>query len=102
MTQVPSTARAVEKHRPTAATRARLAETVMANPPPRVGCDHWNYLVGLYLDAAQTSIFVGVNSWTTSWGQGWGKAPGGMWLGGPAIIHAADCLIAYVVKEVLP
>ena len=75
---------------------------VMPNPPPRVGCDHWNYLVGLYLDAAQTPIFVGVNSWSASWGLRWGKAPGGLWLGGPAIIHAADCLIAYAVKEVLP
>ena len=75
---------------------------VMPNPPSREQCDHWNYLVGLYLDATQTPIFVGVNSWTTGWGQGWGKAVGGLWLGGPAIIHAADCLIAYAVKEVSP
>jgi len=72
---------------------------VLPDPPAGAGCDHWNYLVGL--DLTTGPLFVGVNSWTaTNWGRAWGSAPGGLWLGGPGIIQAADALIVYAVSEV--
>jgi hypothetical protein len=71
---------------------------VLPDPPAGAGNDHWNYLVGL--DLTTGPLFAGVNSWTSGWGRAWGSAPGGLWLGGPGIIQAADALIAYAVSEV--
>ena len=73
---------------------------IMPDPPAGAGCDHWVYIVGMYLDAAGSPVFVVVNSWTAQWGTSWSKAPGGVFLAGPGIIQAADCLIAYSVQEV--
>ena len=72
---------------------------VLADPPAGAGCDHFNYLAGL--DMTTGPLFVGVNSWTaTQWGRVWKSAPGGVWLGGPGIIQAADRLVVYSVQGV--
>jgi len=77
---------------------------ITPDPPAGVGCDHWNYLVGASLSFPGYPIVgVGVNSWTDQWGTSWGHSPSaGLWLGGPGIIQAADCLIVYAVSETTP
>lgn len=76
------------------------ASGIMPDPPAGSGCDHWVYIIGMYLDAAGSPVFVVVNSWALGWGTSWSKAPGGVFLAGPGIIQAADCLIAYSVQTV--
>jgi hypothetical protein len=75
---------------------------ILADPPKGAGCDHFNYLVGMYFDAA-AGLWrpVGVNSWTEGWGCRWGAGParGGMWVGSPAILDASDRLVAYSVSK---
>ena len=73
---------------------------VMPDPPAGSGCDHWNYLAGAFLDATGAPIFVGVNSWTAQFGQPYGSAKGGCWLGGAGILQASDCLIAFAITGV--
>lgn len=71
---------------------------ILADPPSGSDCDHYNYLVGLDLTSG-APLFVGVNSWDVGWGISWGSAPGGCWIGGPAIIQASDRLVVYSVQE---
>jgi hypothetical protein len=71
---------------------------ILADPPSGSDCDHYNYLVGLDL-ASGSPLFIGVNSWDVGWGVKWGSAPGGCWIGGPAIIQASDRLVVYSVQE---